>query len=319
MSDDYADHLAARHAGWDTPPGIVHEVVAKDANASVVGLRRIVEGELNEVYDVTLDGASSLIMRISHGGREAFDREAWVLDECSARGIPAPQILAVRDVDVQGQRRTCCLMTKLEGARLCDLDLDEATTRRVLEELGAWLRQLHAIPVRGFGYLDGSGVGGQASVEEGLANLVDDAADFEKAGGAVGLRASSVRAWLDEIDQALRAAPPRITLIHNDLLAKHVLVQDGHLSGVIDFGQVAAEPAANDFAKWDFIEGDRFPVSSIQRGYDDPTLFAGRNERAYRALWLANGLWRMRWYHETGYRSGVEAARDRLVRGQADR
>ena len=59
---------------------------------------------------------------------------------------------------------------------------------------------------------------------------------------------------------------------------------------------VAAEPAASDFAKWDFEEGERFPVEWIQAGYGDASLFQPPNDRTYRALWLANGLWRLRWY-----------------------
>jgi len=97
-------------------------------------------------------------------------------------------------------------------------------------------------------------------------------------------------------------------------LANHVLVHDGHLSGIIDFGEVAAEPAANDFARWDFSEGERFPVEWIQAGYREPSLFDAPNDRTYRALWLANGLWLMRWYYETGFQPGVEAARHRLLR-----
>ena len=79
------------------------------------------------------------------------------------------------------------------------------------------------------------------------------------------------------------------------------MVRDGSLSGIIDFGEVAAEPAANDFAKWDFVEGERFPIEWIQDGYRDASLFEPPNDRTYRALWLGNGLWRLRWYYETGF------------------
>lgn len=106
-----------------------------------------------------------------------------------------------------------------------------------------------------------------------------------------------------------------MTLIHNDLLPAHVLVHDGRLSGIIDFGEVAAEPAVNDFAKWDYQVGERWPVEWIQAGYGDASLFSPPNHRTYQAMWLANGLWNMRWYYETGFPAGVEAARDRLARG----
>ena len=313
MSEDYAEHLAGRHATRVTPPEVVRQLVAEAASAPVAAVRRIVQGEVNEVCEVTLHGAPSLMVRISHDGGEAFAREAWVLHACATRTIAAPRLLVHRTFDVLGETRTGCVMERIEGEPLGDLDVDAVTTRRVLRALGVWLRELHAIPVRGFGYLDATGTGSHASLEHGLAGLVEGADAFEAAGRAVGVPVATIRGLLREIVDALGAAPPRVTPIHNDLLAKHVLVRDGQLAGVIDFGEAAAEPAAGGFAKWDFIEGDRFPVAWIREGYDDPSLFEPPNDRTYRALWSANGLWRMRWYHETGFRAGAEAARDRLL------
>lgn len=313
MSEDYSKHLAALHDGWATPPAVVAHVVGEVASAPVVDIRRVVEGEANEVYDVTLEGSPSLIVRISHGGPQALDREAWVLGECASRSIRAPRVHALRRVEVEGSPRAVIVMDKLQGSRLCDVNLDETDVRRVLGEVGAWLTQLHSIPVRGFGYLDGNGVGKLAAIDDWLSGLTSEAPAFEEAGRSVGIAAATVRGWLREIVDSVQEAPPRVALIHNDLLAKHVMVQDGRLSGIIDFGEVAAEPAANDFAKWDFTEGERFPVEWIQEGYGDPSLFQPPNDRVYRALLLGNGLWRLRWYYETGFPPGVEAARDRLL------
>lgn len=322
MSDDYVKppaeldrsrHLAALHEGWATPLSVVAGAVGEVEKAPVLDIRRIVAGEQNEVYDVTLERAPSLIVKISHRGPEAHDREAWVLAQCVARRIAAPRVHALRRIEVESERRSLIVMDKLPGEPLCDVDLDELGVRRVLGEVGAWLTELHSIPAQGLGYLNGSGVGKLPTMDDWLAGLTADEHVFEEAGRSVGLESATIRAWLREIVDACRATPPRVVLIHNDLLANHVLVHDGHLSGIIDFGEVAAEPAANDFAKWDFSEGERFPIRWIQAGYGDPSLFDPPNHRTYRALWFANGLWQMRWYYETGFLSGVEAARDRLL------
>lgn len=311
---DRSQHLAALHQGWATPPNIVAAAAGEVAKAPVLDIRRIVAGEQNEVYDVTVERAPSLIVRISHGGPEAHDREAWVLGQCASRGIRAPRVHALRRVEVGSERRSMIVMEKLPGERLCDVNRTELDLRRVLGEVGAWLTELHSIPVQGFGYLDGSGVGRMATMDDWLAGSLTTAARvFEEAGRSVGLEAATIRGWLSEIVDSFRAAPPRVALIHNDLLANHVLVHDGHLSGIIDFGEVAAEPAAIDFARWDFSEGERFPVEWIQAGYRDPSLFEAPNDRTYRALRLATGLWLMRWYYETGFQPGVEAGRDRLL------
>jgi aminoglycoside phosphotransferase (APT) family kinase protein len=312
---DRSRHLAALHEGWATPLSVVAEAVGEVAKAAVLDIRRVVAGEQNEVYDVTVERAPSLIVRIAHGGPEAHEREAWVLAQCASRRIRAPRVHALRHIEVERERRSVIVMEKLPGEPLSDVDLDERGVRRVLGEVGAWLTELHSIPVRGFGYLDGSGVGMRSTLDDWLDGLIAEAVVFEAAGRSVGLEVRTIRAWVREIVEACRATPPRAVLLHNDLLANHVLVHHGHLSGIIDFGEVAAEPAASEFAKWDFSEGERFPIECIQERYGDQSLFDAANHRASRALWFANGLWLMRWYHETGFLPGVEAARDRLLRG----
>jgi len=312
---DRGRHLAGLHGAWATPLEIVASVVGEVTRAPIIDFRRIIDGEQNEVYDVTVEGASSLIVRIAHGGPESHDREAWVLGECLARGIPAPRVHAVRRVEVGSEVRSVMVMEKLPGERLADLGPDEVDVRRVLQEVGQWLRQLHTIPVHGLGNLDGSGIGEFTTQDQWLANVTGRAQEFEEAGRSVGLAPSTIHGWLREIVDAFRTAPPRMIMSHNELLAVHVLVHDGRLSGIIDFGVAAAEPAANDFAKWDFREGSRFPVEWILAGYGDPGIFEPPNDRSYRALWLLHGLWYLRHYHVTGLPAGAEAGRDRLLSG----
>lgn len=315
-SDVYrSQHLAALHSAWATPLDVVAAVIGEVTKAPVVDFRRIVDGEQNEVYDVTLEQGPSLIVRISHDGPEGHDREAWVIGECASRGIRVPRVHALRRVEVGSELRSVMVMEKLPGERLSDLDPNEVDVRRVLEEVGAWLKQLHAIPVRGLGCLDGSGVGEFETLDDWLAHVATHAHAFEEAGRSVGLEPATIRGWLGEIVDSLLAAPPRVTMSHNDLKAVHVLVHEGRLSGILDFGVAAAEHAANDFAKWDFREGPRFPAEWIQAGYGDPSLFERPNDRTYRALWLLDGLWHLRHYRVTGLPHGVEAGRDRLLSG----
>jgi len=246
VSEEYDQHLASLHRAWATPPSVVSGLVAEVTDAAIVFTRRVVQGEANEVHDVTLDGAEPLIVRISHTGPEALEREAWVLRECAARGVQAPRVHGLRRLEVDGEPLVAMVMDKVHGDRLCDVDLDEVELRRVLGELGAWLMELHSIPVQGAGYLDGRGVGKRTTLDDWLIGLTSTSPAFEEAGRAVGLAAVTIRGWLREIVDSFYAAPPRVALIHNDLLARHVMVHDGHLSGIIDFGEVAAEPAASD-------------------------------------------------------------------------
>ncbi len=315
---DRGSHLAALHEQWTTPPEFVATAVAQASKAPIRSLRRIVAGEQNEVYEVTFGAAPSLIVRISHRGALAHERERWVLAECAARGIPAPRVYAHQRVHLGDHERSLIVMEKLPGELLCDVDPAGIDVRQVLRELGEWLARFHSIPVRGFGYLRADGAGHRPTLEEWLTASVTDAApQFEAAGLEVGMDPGTIRLWVREIQAAFHHPLPRVRLIHNDLLANHVLVDEGRLSGVIDFGEVASEPATLDFARWDFNEGDRFPVKWIQEGYGDAAPFDPPDHPVYRALWLATGLWLMQWYHGTGFKPGIEAARDRLLGGPA--
>lgn len=150
--------------------------------AAILDIRRIVAGEQNEVYDVALERVQSLIVRISHGGAEAHEREAWVLAQCASRRIRAPRVHALRRIQVESERRSVIVMDKLPGEPLSGVDLDELDLRRVLGDVGAWLTELHSIPVRGLGHLDGSGVGKRSTMDDWLNGLTAEARLFEAAG-----------------------------------------------------------------------------------------------------------------------------------------
>jgi hypothetical protein len=94
VCEEYDKHLASLHDAWATPPTVVAGLVAEVADTAVRDIRGIVAGAQNEVYDVTLERAPSLIVRISHGRPEAHDREAWVIGQCASRGIRAPRVHA---------------------------------------------------------------------------------------------------------------------------------------------------------------------------------------------------------------------------------
>ena len=110
-----------------------------------------------------------------------------------------------------------------------------------------------------------------------------------------------------------RHGPPPLRLTHNDLRACHVLVHDGRLSGLIDFGQVSMDSPVNDLAKWDYWESPALPAAWLQEGYGDESLFGEGYAELFRALRIANALWVLRWYSLTGYPAGVDRAASRLA------
>ena len=110
-----------------------------------------------------------------------------------------------------------------------------------------------------------------------------------------------------------RRGPVDRRLTHNDFRACHVMVHEGRLSGIIDFGEISMDTPINEFAKWAYWEEPALPVAWLREGYGDKGLFGAGYEELFQAHRIANALWALRWYAITGYTAGVERAAGRVA------
>jgi aminoglycoside phosphotransferase (APT) family kinase protein len=100
--------------------------------------------------------------------------------------------------------------------------------------------------------------------------------------------------------------PP--TWFHGDLMPGNLLVQDGRLSAVIDFGALGVgDPACDSIPAWLSLPAEVRPVYRAALGVDDATWARGRGW----ALWI--GLVGLPYYRETNpgfagiLRRGIDA------------
>ncbi|GMU40516.1 MAG: hypothetical protein AMXMBFR23_13820 [Chloroflexota bacterium] len=141
----------------------------------------------------------------------------------------------------------------------------EAVTPDVARDLGALLARLHAVPLEGYGLLDDTvdGVRGQSG--DRLAGLLGRyPAGLWPFDGRPLLAHPVARLAPDLIaplstlrEPLLRYAEPpaAVAVCHTDLNATHLLMQDGRLSGLIDFGDAAILPPAFDIASFAYFLG----------------------------------------------------------------
>jgi aminoglycoside phosphotransferase (APT) family kinase protein len=85
---------------------------------------------------------------------------------------------------------------------------------------------------------------------------------------------------LTAVYEAARAAPPwddRPVWVHGDPAPANMLVNDGRLSAVIDFGTLAVgDPACDMIAAWTFLDADTRDVFRAELSVDDATWTRGR-------------------------------------------
>ncbi|HEY2710509.1 MAG TPA: aminoglycoside phosphotransferase family protein [Caulobacteraceae bacterium] len=308
MAAQYADHLAALHAGFETPPQLIAVAAREVTPSPLVSTERVVHGEANEVYRLTFASGLAVILRIARRAAGKFEKEAWAIGRCRALGVPAPEVLSLQTAQDGEETLEFCFLELLPGQRLSDsLDLPPETLRGVVRELGETISRMHTI---------GAGQLGEGArfFENDTDDFLVTVPEFVTLGEAAGLERHALEraCRLVETTMAHHAPLPR-TLTHNDFRACHVLVDDGRLSGLIDFGEASIDSPINEFGKWDYWEAPALPAAWLQEGYGDQTLFGNGYDELFRAFRLSNALWALRWYALTGFAAGVARAAGRIT------
>ncbi|MEW9033228.1 MAG: phosphotransferase [Planifilum fimeticola] len=101
---------------------------------------------------------------------------------------------------------------------------------------------------------------------------------------------SAVRDWSRRLLEILDSSSVRLTPIHGDLSADHVLIRNGRLSGVIDWGDACLGDPALDFAALWHELGETFTRETARHGaeYRDGTFWIRAD--LYRKLAPLHGL-----------------------------
>jgi aminoglycoside phosphotransferase (APT) family kinase protein len=103
--------------------------------------------------------------------------------------------------------------------------------------------------------------------------------------------AAIARAWEAALEVPVWDRPP--VWVHSDLLAGNVLVRDGRLSAVIDWGGAGVgDPAANALAAWSLFTGGSRDVYRAALAVDDDTWERGRG-------WALTRIMNVPYYAET--------------------
>ena len=309
VTDEYARHLAALHAGFEAPAELIAAAARAVTRSPILATERIVHGEANEVYGVTFESGLDVILRIARRAEGIFEKEAWAIGRCRDLGIAAPEVLSLQTLQADGEQLEFCFLERLPGQRLADsLSLPRETLRAVVRELGEQISRMHTI---------GPGDLGEAArfFEDETDDFLAMEAEFVELGGDAGLdRRALQRAFRFFEAATMRHGPPPRRLTHNDFRACHVLVHEGRLSGLIDFGEVSMDSPINEFAKWAYWEEPALPVAWLQEGYGDKSLFDADYAELFQAFRIANALWVLRWYALTGYAAGVDRAAASIAR-----
>ena len=210
---------------------------------------------------------------------EGWDNAVWIVDERYAFRFPRRQIAipgvelelavlpklapllplpipdpAFRGRPAEGYPWPFFGSELLPGRETCDAELDDAARLEVMLELAGFLRTLHAVELDEPLPVDANS---RADMTKRVPLARGDLAELERLGI---WRAPPLVAEL--LDRAERLPPSALpAVVHGDLHFRHVLVEGGRVTGVIDWGDVCrSDPAIDLHLLWSFLPPESRPA-----------------------------------------------------------
>jgi aminoglycoside phosphotransferase (APT) family kinase protein len=214
------------------------------AGADVTGpytdLVPLVAGEDNQVYTTAVAGRD-LVVKAARTSRVRAGVAAWAAARLAAVGVPAPTVL--------GYRGRLLVETRCPGTPLDQHHTSHSRSANLAAQAGRLLLRIHTVPVRGYGRLDTGGVGLRPCLHSWLLRL--PALPPTATADTQALRAQARQALRHHLP--LLAGVPAV-LLHGDWTARHVIVKDGRITGVVDLESVRGGDPLADVAGWSLQE-----------------------------------------------------------------
>jgi Ser/Thr protein kinase RdoA (MazF antagonist) len=279
MADEF---LRRRHAAYTTPEALTAALVERAIGQRATAREQIVRGYDSEVYAVVAERGDELVVRIRRHGGVGYASEAWALEQCRAAGVPVPEVLLLDTIAGDDGSHEAMVQRQLAGRplseRLPTLTSDQRA--RLFAELGAALSAMHGIAVGGFYRRHANDRWDFPDWQSVMASHIAERRAEAPIIEHCGFSAAEVAAMLNMMERYRdEFACPQPVLCHSDLGADHIFVShDGHLAGLIDFGDFAGGTPIGDIAQLG-VNMPQLDLRLLQPGYSRPGVFDERFER----------------------------------------
>ncbi len=315
---DYQNYLEGIHK-VSVPEAILSHVVKKATGMEIGSKSRIVAGEVNEVYDITLSNSLSIILRISRNEFPDFLQEGWAIEQCKKKGVLVPEVISVQHETVSGKLLSFCVQKKLLGEPMdrgsIDYhDLEKSLVNDLVFQAGEALSKIHSVPTRGFGGINQEGVGKVDDFKSLLSDKVSQLDEYLEISRRVSFPEKAIESAIGILAiKADKYKRVNSVLNHGDFGPKHIMFSGKKITGIIDWGDASGHSAVHDFARWDYWFGEDLPLELLKKGYSDKKLFNNDFEELLRLIKLHIGLEVLWWYDVQGYKPNIEKAKKQLL------
>lgn len=308
MSENYNDYLKSLHNNAGIGKEWLDKICREATGAGLVEIKRIVAGEVNEVYDVKNINNKNIIVRISKKDKSEFVHEDWAMKKVKTISVPVANNLLIKDLETENGNISVCVQEKIEGSPLERgsvniFSMNSKDKERIVVEAGEILAKIHSVKIDGFGDLD---VNGKAKYSEFNKLFLEDcqnSKEYLKVAGEIGMSQDKMNTILKLIaDRVDIFKNDESVLNHGDFGPKHFMYDNNKIIGILDWGQAQGNIKEGDLVWWDYWYGDSLPLEWLIKGYGLKTIDIEKVE----IMKLNKGLSSLWWYWENKYKKGIE-------------
>ncbi|OIN89213.1 hypothetical protein COX59_00490 [Candidatus Beckwithbacteria bacterium CG_4_10_14_0_2_um_filter_47_25] len=318
--NDYDEYLANLHSKQITSEEVIKSVVKEGTGKNVISKKKIIAGEINEVYEINLEDKTQVVLRISRNGPPDFQQEKWAAGQCKKVGVPVPEIILIKYLRVENQELAFCLMEKIDGEPLerGKIDFDKLPLeqrKNYINQAGEILSKIHSISAEGFGGIIGDGKPQFETSDELILDMLSKREEYEKTAREENLDIKLIPKAMKIIQnfkEVYKKKKP--CLNHGDYGHKHFMVKNGKIVGILDFGSIRSDTPEYDFSCFDYWFGHYIPIKWLKEGYQNKSLFNAGFEDFLYFIRISKGLEIFEWYHKQGYKEAMENAKIKLIR-----
>lgn len=315
---DYDNYLSLIHAKLVTPDEIIKEIVAEGTSQDILFKEKIIAGEANEVYDITLADNVHVILRISRSGYPNFLQEKWALEQVKNLEVPIPEIILIQYKKLKDVELSFCLMKKVDGeplerGKIDFSSLSEDKRKSYIVKAGEILSKIHSVKTLGFGWIIGNGKAEFDTSDKIIDELLNKKERIYKISETKNLDNSEIDSAFEIIDNFRKTYLEFPTFLnHGDYGHKHFMVKDEKIVAILDWGGVRSESPIYEFACWDYWFGESIPTEWLKEGYLNKSLFDKNFDNILRIFRIMKGIEVIDWYASQGYDEAVEKAIQKL-------
>jgi len=213
-------------------------------------------GNVNSVRVGQLDSGKEIIIRNHPVGIKNgyFHVESLVSEIAKKKGVPSYETFAIYDLSSVDDY-SFQVIEKLQGMVVKKyLEENPEKEKEVLFEIGKTMARLHRIKVEGFGPFsnekakNGQLLGIHSNYELALKAGLDFNCDVLVENNLLNLEQKISIKRLFKNNKLLEDVKP--VLIHNDFADWNLLIEDGKITGVLDFDECVAGDPISDIACW---------------------------------------------------------------------